>query len=201
MRRASCRDSLWTVVTTAILGPTSSRFRLRRRKAAPAQDQGPCPGWADAPEAYDRAIKTFGNAGDNRAAADIWANRSVVLWHLQRYPEALASTDRAIDINPDSFQAWYNRGIVLMALGRNQEALTAYDRAVGINPKDANVLAAKGLALVQVKRLQEAIATFEQALKLDPNNAIAQAYRDTAVQQLQQLEEKKPSDLPKPKKD
>jgi tetratricopeptide (TPR) repeat protein len=124
----------------------------------------------DAVVAYDRAINSYGNLSDKLPLADMWANRSVVLWRLQRYGEALASTNQAIDLNPASFQAWYNQGIILLALKQYDQAVSAYEQAISINPNDANLFAAKGLALIKIKRLPEALATFEQALKIDPSN-------------------------------
>ena len=35
------------------------------------------------------------------------------LFPLQRHEEAIASYDKALELNPDDDQAWYNRGIVL----------------------------------------------------------------------------------------
>ncbi len=39
------------------------------------------------------------------------------------YPEALASCDKAIAINPNYAEAWNGRGVALGELGRHAEAL------------------------------------------------------------------------------
>ncbi|MDO8526856.1 MAG: tetratricopeptide repeat protein, partial [Deltaproteobacteria bacterium] len=57
-------------------------------------------------------------------------SRGCELTELERYREALAAYDRAIELDSQSAFAHTNRGIVLDKLGRYREALAAYDRAI-----------------------------------------------------------------------
>ncbi|MGK7929086.1 MAG: tetratricopeptide repeat protein [Spirulina sp.] len=52
----------------------------------------------------------------------------------RQYEEAIASYDKAVEINPNYDAAWYNRGVALYNLGRYEEAIASYDKAVEINP-------------------------------------------------------------------
>ncbi|MFH7028678.1 MAG: tetratricopeptide repeat protein [Heteroscytonema crispum UTEX LB 1556] len=44
---------------------------------------------------------------------DDWRGRGIALDKLQRYEEAIASFDKAIEIKPDFHEAWNNPPIVL----------------------------------------------------------------------------------------
>lgn len=52
--------------------------------------------------------------------------KSVILHCMRRYPEAVATADRAISINPNNKGAWDWRAHALLLDGREREALTAY---------------------------------------------------------------------------
>ncbi|MBH8566327.1 tetratricopeptide repeat protein [Nostoc sp. CENA67] len=157
--------------------------------------------YPEALAAYNKALENTTNLTDNSLLANIWANRSVVLWHLARNQEALVSADRAISINPELSQGWYNRGVVLLDLARYEEAMIAYNRANNLTPNNANILAGKGVALLKMGKFKEAIAAFDETLKLDPKNTLAQTNQSIAQKRLQeQLEQQKPKVLPAPNK-
>jgi Flp pilus assembly protein TadD len=54
---------------------------------------------------------------------ELFYNQGVALEGLERLGEALASYDRAIDLNGNYAEAHNNRGLVLKKLGRLAEAL------------------------------------------------------------------------------
>ncbi|MCC5636707.1 tetratricopeptide repeat protein [Nostoc sp. CHAB 5844] len=139
--------------------------------------------------AYNKALENVGKFADKSLLANIWANRSVVLWHLSRNHEALVSADRAININPNLPQGWYNRGIILFNLARYDEAINAYNQASTLAPTDANILAGKGVALLRLGKIQEAVNTFTATLQLDPKNSLALANQTIAQQKLQAQQE------------
>lgn len=53
---------------------------------------------------------------------------------MGRHEEALASYDRAVELDPRYALVWFYRGNALAALGRHEAALASYDRAVELNP-------------------------------------------------------------------
>jgi predicted O-linked N-acetylglucosamine transferase (SPINDLY family) len=61
-------------------------------------------------------------------------NRGDALAALSRYPESLASYDRAIALRPDCTLAYVNRGITLENMSRFEDAVASYDQAVALNP-------------------------------------------------------------------
>lgn len=66
---------------------------------------------------------------------------------FSNFPEALASFDKAIAINPYDAYTWNFRGVALHELRRYAEAVDSYDRAIALNPKYAEVKLNRKLAL------------------------------------------------------
>jgi tetratricopeptide (TPR) repeat protein len=93
-------------------------------------------------------------------------NQGNTLIQLQRYQEALATYEKAIDIKPDYPQALYGQGKALFQLKKYQESLIAYDQAIQIQPNYLEAWTNRGFVLVRLKRYSEAIATVDKALQL-----------------------------------
>ncbi|MCY7332124.1 MAG: tetratricopeptide repeat protein, partial [Pseudanabaena sp. CAN_BIN31] len=88
---------------------------------------------------------------------------------LDKYEEAIAAYDRALQIKPDFHEVWNNRGIALFNLGRNEEAIAAYDRALQIKPDFHEAWNNRGSALFNLGRNEEAIAAYDRALQIKPD--------------------------------
>ena len=93
-------------------------------------------------------------------------NQGNTLIQLQRYKEALATYEKAIDIKPDYPQAVYGKGKALFQLKKYQESLIAYDQAIQIQPNYLEAWTNRGFVLVKLKHYSEAIATVDKALQL-----------------------------------
>ncbi|MEO1801005.1 MAG: tetratricopeptide repeat protein [Cyanobacteria bacterium J06629_2] len=63
----------------------------------------------------------------------IYRNIGRMLAKLGRYEEALIDLGRAIELDPNNFNAWANRGSAKGSLGRYEDALTDYDRAIELD--------------------------------------------------------------------
>ncbi|MBH8563665.1 tetratricopeptide repeat protein, partial [Nostoc sp. CENA67] len=89
------------------------------------------------------------------------------LFELQRYQDALAAYQEAVNIRPDYAQGWNGQGKTLSALKRYKEALAAYDKAIQIQPDYVEAWSGRGFTLQNLQRYPEAIASFDKALQLD----------------------------------
>lgn len=138
----------------------------------------------EALQAYDKALAGDANIGNKLSLADIWVNKSALLWRLRRYNEALASAIQATVINPQSAGGWFNRGLSQTALDRLREALQSYNRAINIDPKNADYWTARGQALLSLNENPEALSAFEQALKLNPSQAQALVGKSIVAERL-----------------
>ena len=70
---------------------------------------------------------------DNAAA---YYNKGIALRNLEKYDEAIACYDKAIELEPDNAAAYYNKGIALQKHGNLDEAIEAYDEALKLDPSN-----------------------------------------------------------------
>ena len=84
--------------------------------------------------------------------------------------------DRAIALNPNSFQAWHSRGQVYRTAGLWEEALRSLERAIRMSPVDPrlhNTFALMGLAFIELGRFDEAIVAGKKAQRHNPSLPVA----------------------------
>ncbi len=89
------------------------------------------------------------------------------LYELQRYQDALARYEKAVNIRPEYAQAWNGQAKTLYELKEYKEALAAYDKAIQIEPDYLPAWSGRGFTLNKLQRYQEAIASFDKALQLE----------------------------------
>lgn len=97
-----------------------------------------------------------------------------------RYEDAIASFDKAIEIEPTHAFAWHDRGICLRALEKNEEALASLTKALELDPNDEEILfsCADTLKKIGILRDDEKILTaameaYNRLLEKNPSNADA----------------------------
>ncbi|BAY81546.1 tetratricopeptide repeat domain protein [Calothrix parasitica NIES-267] len=78
----------------------------------------------------DRALKGDKKWSDTRGLAYVWYQRSAALLGLQKYEEALASSENAIAIEPTYAEAWNNKAVSLWNLGQYEAAEKAIEFVV-----------------------------------------------------------------------
>jgi predicted O-linked N-acetylglucosamine transferase (SPINDLY family) len=101
--------------------------------------------------------------------AEAHYNRGNVLQELQRFEDALAAYDCALNINPEYVEALGNRGLALHCLKRFDDALTTYDRALAIQPDNLDILEQRGIVLQLLNRFDDALRNYEHTLALNPD--------------------------------
>src|SRR5258708_19911663 len=79
--------------------------------------------------------------------------------------------DRAVALNPNSFDAWGCRGWVYRAAGLPQEAVRSFERGIRMSPIDPTMFAGMGMALVELRRFDEAIVAGKKAQRLNPSHS------------------------------
>jgi adenylate cyclase len=95
--------------------------------------------------------------------------------------------DRAVGLNPNSFQAWHSRGQVYRIAGLLEEALRSFERAIRMSPVDPRLhLTFGGMAqaFVELRRFDEAILAGRKAQCQNPSFAPAYQYLASAFAQL-----------------
>lgn len=83
---------------------------------------------------YQQALRCFDAALQlNERDAEIWRNKAIALYFMQRYEEALPYNSKAVELNPGDASNWNSQATILESLDRFDEALAAYQRALDID--------------------------------------------------------------------
>jgi adenylate cyclase len=86
--------------------------------------------------------------------------------------------DRAVALNPNSFDAWYNRGWVYEIAGLPEEAVRSFERAMRMSPVDPllyRLFIGIGYAFIELRRFDEATVAGKKGLRQNPS--FSGAYR------------------------
>src|SRR5229473_1227585 len=86
--------------------------------------------------------------------------------------------DRAVALNPNSFNAWSYRGWVYQIAGLPEEGVRSFERAIRMSPVDPLLhlsFLGMGVAFIELRRFDEAIVAGKKALRQNPS--FAQTYR------------------------
>jgi tetratricopeptide (TPR) repeat protein len=164
---------------TAILAADPHHFDALHLLGVLRQQQGRS---VEALQLIAAALKTY-------QSADALANYGLVLDALERREEALASFDRALELNRDHANALNNRALTLAALGRTADAMASWDRALAVDPNHFDSLRNRGNALHDAKRHVEALADYEKALAIKPDHVDILNNRGGSLEELGRLDE------------
>ena len=111
--------------------------------------------------------------------ADILAWAAVIsAFMVGDHESAIELADRAVALNPNSYQAWGCRGHVYRVAGLPEEAVRSFERAIRMSPIDPLLhvtFAGMGLAFIELGRFDEAIVAGKKALRQNPS--FSAAYR------------------------
>ena len=118
-----------------------------------------------------------------------WHDRGGLLFALERWPEACASYERVIALDPRLPEPYDNRGLVLQRLGRYAEAIDAHGAAIARNPGFGIAYVRRAMALREFGRFEDAFADADKGLSLMPGVPIALNARGITLNDLGRLNE------------
>ena len=84
--------------------------------------------------------------------------------------------DRAVALNPNSYEAWSCRGWVYRTAGLPEEAVRSFERAIRMSPVDPLLhlsFAGMGFAFIELRRFDEAIVAGKKAQRQNPSYSAA----------------------------
>jgi TolB-like protein/DNA-binding winged helix-turn-helix (wHTH) protein len=159
-----------------------------------AEFQRATDGWVENAAAATRLAEDLGKralaTADSRGHSRAHALLAGIYSHQERYEEALAQADRAIELNPNDHHALYWRGSALMCVGRLDEAIAVLETARRYEPQPSP---GKGLNLAMAYyaagRYGEALAHSEAMLGRHPTHSYTHAMRAAALSQLGRRED------------
>jgi len=103
-----------------------------------------------------------------------------------RCEKAVASFNRALEIQPDYYQAWFNRGVDLAKLGNHQEAIASFDKVISFQPGDVVAWYNKACCYALQGNIDLAIENFQQAIKLNPQKYREIGKKDSKFENIRQ---------------
>ena len=128
-RNTDWRDGPTLYRTMLPLAPESTR--LQGNLGATYEEAGDL---ERAKAAYERVLELAGNDAERAMALN---NLGRVYREEKRYPESLATLDRALALAPRLVTAHNNRALTLFALGHAEEAEAALEAALRLDPASA----------------------------------------------------------------
>lgn len=109
---------------------------------------------------------------------------AITLRRLGKTSYAIASYDKAIEADPNNYEAWDNRGYALAKLGKLSEAHASIDRSLQIKPDHVNGIYNKGYCYACQKKTTLAVNHIAQAIKMNPTRYLPTAKSDADLDSL-----------------
>ncbi len=121
------------------------------------------------------------------AMAHTYLGAALLLNH--RAAEALHSTRRALELQPDDTTTLNIHACILGNLNLHEESVAACDAALKIKPDYVDALINRGHALVQLNRPEEALENFQHVLQLKPDFVEMLSNCGNVLKQLRRFDE------------
>jgi tetratricopeptide (TPR) repeat protein len=121
---------------------------------------------------YEEAINCFDHGLKIIQTPYLLNNKAIALSYLNKSSEAMEFYEKAISLNPNSYQALSNKGLLLSNANKLEEALECYNEAIKINRNNASIWSNRAIVLKKLGKDQEALESHDTALKLEPNSAL-----------------------------
>jgi adenylate cyclase len=114
----------------------------------------------------------------NDSLADAHSKLGLLYVWSERYDEAIAETERAVELDPNSGQLNYNLSTALRFAGRSKDAIPVILKALRQEPiAPDSYVQQKALAYFQAGECQNAIATCEKGPWREPDNLMGHVIR------------------------
>jgi predicted Zn-dependent protease len=94
----------------------------------------------------------------------------IVQMYRDKYAEAVAAFERAVDLDPYFVDAYNNLGKALLELNEDEQALAPLKRAVSLSAQHLGAVINYADALLRTKRVGDADKQIQAAKKIEPNN-------------------------------
>jgi len=113
-----------------------------------------------------------------------WFNLGLKQVSAGEYNKAIASWDKALNINANLPEAWHNRGSALGRLGNYEAAVKSFQNALEIDPDNHQAWNDRAHALYQLQDWSGAVECWSQAIKIMPGNHLFWYNRGCSLEQL-----------------
>lgn len=135
---------------------------------------------------YGKALFYFNKALAHGKHWYFYRRRGEILNHLQRYREAIASLDKALERRPVDPRALRLRGLSHWGAGNYDKSIADLTAAIGTDPTDHELINTRGGVHYHFHKYKPAFEDFERALRLNPRNAKYLENKKKALQAIKQ---------------
>ena len=116
---------------------------------------------------YEEMLETCNRGLKFNQSFYFWNCQGLALDGLQEYDKAIEAYDRAIELQPDFFEAWNNRGEAYVDTNQPDRAKTNFERAIQLNQEKSYVPWNNlGKLHFRQEEYQQAIEAYRQATKI-----------------------------------
>ena len=138
---------------------------------------------------YDHAIEWVSRAIRQQPKTDYLASLGTALLRLGRREEALATFDKAVQLDPSNANLWKNFGDVLAEMARLPEAVLTYQHALKLDPRLWAAAYQAGSLLHQLGRTEEALGYYGLHEEMPADDILKLKMRALAMFILDRFEE------------
>ncbi|MCS6812455.1 MAG: tetratricopeptide repeat protein, partial [Cyanobacteria bacterium] len=85
-----------------------------------------------------------------------------------RYDEAILSYEKALQLNPEFYEAWFGEASVLLISQQYEEAIEAYNEAITLKPDSYEAHFGQASAYRKLQQWEAAIIAYDRALQIRP---------------------------------
>jgi len=107
-------------------------------------------------------------AGADETSID-WFMKGLDLYNQDKFEESLQAYNRALELNPNDFEAWNNKGIDEGLLGKYDDALVSFGNAVAINDSYAEAWYNMGVIYDFKEYYASAVQAYKRATQINPS--------------------------------
>jgi len=100
-------------------------------------------------------------------------NKGLRYFKENKYEQAMSEFKKAIEIDPDFYQAYHNLGLTYASMNQFQDAKYSFEKAIQINPNVAETYKSLGKVCVALKNYEESLDYYIKYTELNPNDASA----------------------------
>jgi tetratricopeptide (TPR) repeat protein len=138
---------------------------------------------------YARSLQAAEEWTEIAPSAVAWSGKGLSLMMVGRQDEALASTQRALELEPRDPIALLARATALLGARGPEEALACLQKAIELERNNSFAHCAHAVPLLALGRFDEALSSLDKAISLDPAYAPSWERRGRALMGLSRYQD------------